>query len=98
MSGRKVGPGSDGESARIVITRPDGTELVEVVPVQKLDELIAVLGGVRAALQTPVSPTPLPGAFEVIRDPSWTVSSDAMKEEPLLRLRDVRFGWLSYTF
>jgi hypothetical protein len=61
-----------------------------------LDKLLTGLGKARAMMKSKVPADLEDGSVVVVRDPTWRTMSTPLTADPLLHLRDSRFGWLHY--
>lgn len=61
-----------------------------------LDQLLAGLGKARARMKTKVPADMKGGSMDVVKDPTWRTMATPLSAEPLVHLRDSRFGWLHY--
>lgn len=85
---------------------PDGTakldfsgDPIESLSADDLSVMIASLGNLRDQMKPGhperyVPPTGQP--VNVILDPAWYISNDWLSGNPVIHIRDPRFGWLGY--
>ena len=69
----------------------------DLLDVQLLDQLIAMLGQMRGTVEPPVKQSdPLVGEMlETIQDPRWVVGP-TLDDQILLSIRHAGFGWVSF--
>lgn len=87
--------GEDRQTAALTLpANPPVTIKMNVVAVE---EMMKILGNLRSAM-LPEIPTALtPGqTVRAIKNPAWVTEPDAMIGDPILHVRDPRFGWLHY--
>lgn len=92
MKSFEITPSNDATEAIIKFD-----ELAVAADVAQIDEIIALLGRVRAGLR-PALPdrVPLDQRIEAIGDPAYWTNLDAETKGTLLMLQHPGFGWLSF--
>jgi hypothetical protein len=82
----------------LTITAPTKPVLAIRLPTEQLDDLIKNLGEQRARMRPPVTARTAGGqTARAMLSPAWSVRSEPLLQQPLLQIRDVRFGWLHYS-
>ncbi len=81
----------------ITITFPSDPPVAIVADAAQTDSLLNNLGEFRAAMMPPIPPTYTTGqVVKVVVDPAWATEHDVIQGNPILHIRDPKFGWLSY--
>lgn len=87
----------DDEGKCVTVTFPTDPPISLKLDATEVDVLLSNLGDFRALMQpehhriSPVGQT-----VQAIPDPMWYTQPDAMAGNPLLHIRDPRYGWLHY--
>jgi hypothetical protein len=87
----------DGHVDTVTVTFQADPPFEVVLDAAEIDDLLRNLGGLRAMME----PAHLlnfkkDGDINFIVDPRWEYDQETMLDQPVLRIRDPRFGWLHY--
>lgn len=81
----------------ITITFPTDPPVAVQWKAAAVDEHLQKLGEFRANMRPEISKTFALGQLVgAVPNPAWMTEPDAMQGDPLLHIRDPRFGWLHY--
>ena len=81
----------------VAVSFPTTPPLTLNLDANEVDSLLHKLGDLRARLVPEVEADWYPGGMlEVVCDPRLKAASELMEGNPLLHIRDPRFGWLHY--
>jgi hypothetical protein len=81
----------------VVVQHPTPPPPVYTLDLAAVENLLTVLGLMRTGLLPEVPAAWQPGTgVRAYRNPSWSIEVDQLAGDPLLHLRDLRFGWLHY--
>ncbi|KWV59982.1 hypothetical protein AS026_27165 [Rhizobium altiplani] len=87
----------DDEFKTLTITFPTDPPVAFVLDTESLSKLIEGAGQIRAEMPPPHDETWEGGKMvDAVLDPRWYTEPDALLGEPLLHIRDPRYGWLHY--
>jgi hypothetical protein len=80
----------------LAITLLEGGSVVRM-DAPSLERLINHLGKLRSEMHPHVAEQrPTIGPIESVRDPMFTIDVDQFRLDPVLQVRDTRFGWVNY--
>src|SRR5215475_2778794 len=81
----------------ITITFPTDPGLRLTLSVERVDEVLRILGFLRSHMEPEIERQFAPAQkAEGISHPIWMTEPDALGGESLLHIRDPRYGWLHY--
>ncbi|MEK1871575.1 MAG: hypothetical protein AAAC50_03980, partial [Rhizobium altiplani] len=81
----------------LTITFPTDPPVAFVLDTDSVSKLIEGAGQIRAEMPPPHDETWEGGQMvDAVLDPRWYSEADALLGEPLLHIRDPRYGWLHY--
>ena len=88
------------EDRTIAILQFTNNKSIELVlKAEDVDRLLKALGDMRGTM-VPPHPASLPrdGKVLALTDPAWLITNEIMAGEPLMQIRDHRYGWIAFKF
>jgi hypothetical protein len=87
----------DDDRQTVTVTFPSDPPAVLKLSAAGVDSLLHGLGGLRTLMQPQPAPDFATGQqFTAVPDPSFVTEVDGLQGNPVIHLRDPRFGWLHY--